>query len=173
MWLCLIPPQPKTKGSSFPTFLCACHNITDVLSNMFSHALNYNILFGVPVGDFASMCNVHYTSDLLVLTIGGMEDLRVIKLILYLFEGVSRLTINFSKTCHYSTRVDQLLDADCALTLYCSTGLPPLKLFGGSNIHKKKKPQESGLGKADLEGQISPLHLEVDISFTRCPPHTS
>lgn len=58
---------------------------------MFTYALNSKVLIEVPLGEFRSKCNLHYTDDLLILTLGGLEDLRIIKLILYLFEGISRL----------------------------------------------------------------------------------
>lgn len=44
------------------------------------------VLIGVSLGEFGSRCNHHYTDDLLVLTTGGLEDLRVVKLTLYVFE---------------------------------------------------------------------------------------
>lgn len=58
---------------------------------MFKHALDSRILVGVPLGPFKNRCNLHYADDLLVLTTGGLEDLRIVKLILYLFEGMSGL----------------------------------------------------------------------------------
>lgn len=54
---------------------------------MFAHALRSKILVGVPLGEFGSRCNLHYADDLLVLTTGGIEDLRIVKLILFVFEG--------------------------------------------------------------------------------------
>lgn len=67
--------------------------VTDVLSTMLSHALNSGILYGVILGDCCIMCNI-----------------KVIKLILCLFKGITGLTINYSKTCQYSIRPDQFLD---------------------------------------------------------------
>lgn len=52
--------------------------VTDVLSSMFAHALNSKIFIRVPLGEFGSKCNLHYADDLLVLTSGGLEDLRII-----------------------------------------------------------------------------------------------
>lgn len=49
------------------------------------------------------VCNLQYVDDLLIIPIGGVEDLRIFKLILYLFEGLSGLTTNFTKMCLYST----------------------------------------------------------------------
>lgn len=73
--------------------------VTDVSSVMFSHALNSRILVRVPIGDFGSRCNLHYADDLLIMTTGGLEDLRIVKLILFLIEGMSGLATNFAKTC--------------------------------------------------------------------------
>lgn len=50
----------------------------------------------------------------------------VIKLILYLFEGMSGLSINFSKMCLYSTQMNQLPDVALAQALNYSTILLPL-----------------------------------------------
>ena len=66
--------------------------VIDVLSTMFSHALNSGILYGVPLGECRKMCNLQYADDLLILSAGGKEDLRVIKFILFLFEDMSGLT---------------------------------------------------------------------------------
>lgn len=61
--------------------------VTDVLSTMLSHALNSGILYGVILGGCCIMCNI-----------------KVIKLILYLFEDMTGLTVNYLKTWQYSTR---------------------------------------------------------------------
>lgn len=55
---------------------------------MFERALNSHVLIRVPLGKFGAKCNLHYADGLLVLTTGGLEDLRIIKLILYVFEGM-------------------------------------------------------------------------------------
>lgn len=52
---------------------------------MFTHALSSKVLVGVPLGEFSSRCNLHYADNLLVLTMGWLEDLMIIKLILYIF----------------------------------------------------------------------------------------
>ncbi|XP_039134175.1 uncharacterized protein LOC120271557 [Dioscorea cayenensis subsp. rotundata] len=75
--------------------------VSDVLCTMFDNALNSHVLIGVPLGEYGSICNLYYADDLLVLTVGGAEDLRVIKLILLVFEGLSGLETNFSKTFTY------------------------------------------------------------------------
>lgn len=50
--------------------------VTDVLSSMFTHALNAEILLGVPLEEFGSKCNLHYADNLLILTSGGLENPR-------------------------------------------------------------------------------------------------
>lgn len=74
--------------------------VTDVMSSMFAHALRSKVLVGVPLGELGSRCNLHYVDDLLVLTTGGLEDLRIVKLILYVFMGMTRLATNFSKRAY-------------------------------------------------------------------------
>lgn len=64
-----------------------------------------------------------FRDDLLVMTVGGVEDLRIIKLILLVFEGLSGLETNFTKTCLYSTNMHHLpLDGE-AKTVNCGVGL--------------------------------------------------
>lgn len=93
---------------------------------MFAHALISKVLIGVPMGDFKSRCNLHYADDLLVLTTGGLEDLIIMKLILYLFSGMTGLETNFDKTCLNSVGMEELLDATVAITLNCATRLLPV-----------------------------------------------
>lgn len=78
--------------------------VTDALSAMFNHALDSRVLVDVPLGSFKNRCNLHNADDLLFLTSGGLEDLRIVKLNLYLFEGMSRLQANFLKKCLYTAR---------------------------------------------------------------------
>lgn len=86
---------------------------------MFTHALRSKILVGVPIGDFGSRCNLNYADDLLIMTTGGLEDLRIVKLILFLFEEMSGLATNFSKTCLYTSNLGVHLEVDTAETLNC------------------------------------------------------
>ncbi|XP_039126955.1 uncharacterized protein LOC120263117 [Dioscorea cayenensis subsp. rotundata] len=104
--------------------------VTDALCAMFFHALRSKVLIGVPIGEVGSMCNLHYADDLLVLTTGGLEDLRMVKLILLVFEGMTGLAANFSKTCLYSSSMDMLPDQAAADTLSCSRGILPVTYLG-------------------------------------------
>lgn len=61
--------------------------LVNVFSSMFNEALDSRILYGVRLGGSGiKMCHLQYADDLLVLTLGGVEDLRIIKLILYEFK---------------------------------------------------------------------------------------
>ncbi|XP_039120732.1 uncharacterized protein LOC120257303 [Dioscorea cayenensis subsp. rotundata] len=60
----------------------------DDLSTMFNQALDSRVFFGVPLGNQGHACHLQYADDLIILTAGGAEDLRIIKLILGLFEDV-------------------------------------------------------------------------------------
>lgn len=97
---------------------------------MFSHVLRSRILVGVPLGEFGSKCNLHYVDDLLVLTTGGLEDLRIVKLILLLFEGISGLQTNFEKMCLYSSTLDDLPVTKATNTLNYGVGLLPVTYLG-------------------------------------------
>ncbi|XP_039123501.1 uncharacterized protein LOC120260128 [Dioscorea cayenensis subsp. rotundata] len=102
--------------------------VADVLCTMFDNALNSQILIGVPLGEYGRICNLHYTDDLLVMTVGrrGAEDLRVIKLILLVFEGLSDLETNFSKMCLYTTNLHQLPHVSEAKMVNYDVGLLPV-----------------------------------------------
>ena len=103
---------------------------TDVLSTLFSNALSSGVLNGVLLRKFGKICHLQYTDDLIILIAWGLEDLRIIKLILYFFDGISGLSINFHKTRLYSSKLGTLLDRSLAATLNCSTGLLPLTYLG-------------------------------------------
>lgn len=82
--------------------------------------------FGIPLGEFGSRCNLHYADDLLTVTMGGLENLRVIKLILYVFEGTYGLETNFTKTCLFSSSLGELPTPSAAATLSYLVGLLPV-----------------------------------------------
>lgn len=71
--------------------------VTDALSMMFTNALATGILYGVPLGNQGKMCHLQYADDMLLITTRGVEDLRIFKLFLYLFEGISRCQSTFIK----------------------------------------------------------------------------
>lgn len=126
---CLRGSALWVRGRLFATRPGSGHD-TYILSTMFFYMLNSVIFHGVLLGEFWQMGNLQYNDDLLVLTLGNMEDLKIIKLILFLFEAMSRLTINFSKTCLYSTKADRLPEAELAQMLGCTIGLLPFTYLG-------------------------------------------
>lgn len=102
----------------------------DTLSAMFSHALRSRILVGVPIGNSDSICHLQYANDLIIFSAGGQDDLLIIKLILYLFEGASGLTINFNKRCLYSTNYGFQPSAASTSILNCVRDCLPLTYLG-------------------------------------------
>lgn len=108
--------------------------VVDVRSTMFNNALNFGILHGIMLGDQRDkMCHLEFADNLLVLMTGGGEDLRIIKLILFLFKGLSGLKVNFSKTCLYSNQKNLEPPAYMASTLHCITNTLPLVYIPGSS----------------------------------------
>lgn len=101
----------------------------DVLSSMFKHALNFKVLVGVPLVEFGNRFNLHFADDLMVFTTGGLEDLRIVKLILLVFEGLSGLVTNFSKTL-FSSKLGTIPDDTAANTLSCAVGSLPVMYMG-------------------------------------------
>ena len=77
--------------------------VSDILSTMLTHALNSEILHGIPLRRWGKMYYLQFADDLIILTTRDTEDLRIIKLILYLLEDISGLAINLQKTCLYSS----------------------------------------------------------------------
>lgn len=54
----------------------------------------------------------------------------IVKLILFIFAGMTGLEANFSKTCLLSVRMGELLMAALAATLNCSTCILPVIYLG-------------------------------------------
>lgn len=67
------------------------------------HALTSGVLVGVLLGNLGRMFHLQYTDDLVLTMTRVLEDQRILKLILLLFEGLSRLIVNFFKSYMYST----------------------------------------------------------------------
>lgn len=65
----------------------------DVLNTIFTHALSSWVIYSVPLGIHRRLCHLQYADDLIILADRGKVDLRIIKLIPYLFEGISGLVI--------------------------------------------------------------------------------
>lgn len=82
------------------------------------------------MGKLGSKCNLHYVDDLPILNTRELEDLRIIKLVLYLFEGLTGLETNLSKTCLYSSKMGELSDMVATKTLNCAVALLPVLYLG-------------------------------------------
>lgn len=68
--------------------------------------------------------------DLLILIMGGREDLRIIKLILYTFELMSGLKVNSDKTCLYSSHRNLELHFFFSRMIHSNVGSLPLTYLG-------------------------------------------
>lgn len=84
---------------------------------MCSHALSSRILTGVPFGAHGCMCNLQFTDKLFLITIKVTEVLKILKLILLLFEGHSGLVVNFQKSYLCSFYLGNIPFRVMALTL--------------------------------------------------------
>lgn len=129
--------------------------VTDVLGSTFTHALQSGVVFGVPLGDRGRLCNLQYADDLLIITAGGVKDLRMFKLILFLFEGLSGLSINLAKTCLYFTRKDTRLDHAKASTLHCAIDVLPFTYIGILISGNKPRKQDFELLIEKVRGRLS------------------
>lgn len=76
------------------------------------------------------------------MTIGVLEDLRIMKLILFLFEGMTGLKTNFTKTCLYSSRLGELPEVEAAETLSCEAGRLPVTYLGIPIFGRRPRQQD-------------------------------
>ncbi|XP_039113776.1 uncharacterized protein LOC120249345 [Dioscorea cayenensis subsp. rotundata] len=97
---------------------------------MFSHVLRSKVLVDVPLNQSVNICHFQYADDLLIFSADGQDDLHIIKLILYLFEGSSGLSINFSKSWLYSTNFGFQPHQSSARNLNCSRNCLPITYLG-------------------------------------------
>lgn len=73
---------------------------------------------------------------------GGLEDLRIVKLILYAFEGLIGLATNFGKTCLLSCIIRRLPSEETAAILNCSSGLLPVTYLGIPISSRRPRKQD-------------------------------
>lgn len=116
--------------------------VTNVLSAMFTHALKSRVLVGIPFGNLESQYNLHYVNDLLILTMGGLDDLRIVKMLLMIFEGMIGLETNFSKTCFFSSKWGNLPAKEAAENLRCQVGMLPITYLGISILGCRPQRQD-------------------------------
>lgn len=116
--------------------------VVDALSAMCSHALSLGILTGVPLGDHGTMCHLQYADDLQLLSTGGIEDLRIFKLILLLFKRISGLAINFQNSFLYTTAPGSFPAVSDALTLNFSQTQLSILYMGVSLLSRRPRKQD-------------------------------
>lgn len=104
--------------------------VANALSAIFWYVFRTKVLLGVPIEPLDNICHLQYANDLIIFTAGGQEDLQIIKLILYLFEDSSGLTINFSKCCIYSMNYGYQPNVASATILNCKMDCLPLTYLG-------------------------------------------
>lgn len=106
------------------------------------------------MGSLVATCNLHYADDFLILIMGDREDLRLVKLILYVVEEMTGLEANFSKMCMYSSNVGSLPSEAATATLNCAMGLL-LVTYLGIPISGRRPPRQ------DWEGLIEKVRRRV------------
>lgn len=113
-----------------------------MMSVLVMDALSAMFMISVPIGEYSAKCNLHYADDLLVLTSGGLEDLRIVKLILFLFEGMLGPVTNFVKTCLYLSNLNILPNLEAVKTLNCGVGLLLVTYLGVPIFGKRPRRQD-------------------------------
>lgn len=71
-----------------------------------------------------------------------MEDLRIIKLLLYVFERMLSLETNISKNCLFYMKKGALPAANKVATLNCAVGLLPVTYLGLPILGRKPQRQD-------------------------------
>lgn len=114
----------------------------DSLSAMFMHALRFRALLRAPLGQLGNVSHLQYVDDIIIFFAWGHEDLQVIKLILYPFEGASGLTINYSKSCLYSISYGFRPNANLTAILNCARDCLSLTYLGAPLLGKRPRRQD-------------------------------
>lgn len=103
----------------------------DVFSRMLKLACQHNILKSLtPVGFEHNIVCLQYADDTLVFCQAEKESLRDLKLLLYSFELVSGLQINFHKSSAYLLEDNDTLLREVSAMLNCKVGSFPLTYLG-------------------------------------------
>lgn len=111
-------------------FLFSCLFLSQMYCALWLITPYHQVFFIEFLWRFGKICYLQYANDLIILMARGVEILWIFKLIMYLFEGILGLAINFHKTCLYSTKPGQLPEGSLSATLYYSTSLLPLTYLG-------------------------------------------
>lgn len=75
---------------------------------MFNHALELGILYGVPLDNWGKMCHLQYADNFLNIIAAGLEDLIIIKLILFLLKECLDFRLISIKPASLTPRVTTL-----------------------------------------------------------------
>lgn len=128
----------------------------DALSAMFHHALKSKVLIGAQLSQIESISHLQYADNLIIFSLGDQEDLQIIKLILYLFEGCSGLSIIYSKSCLYCC-----FNVSIKLVQELSSNYLPRS----SNFWKKTK--ETRTGETNWLNSVQAHALESNLPLLR------
>ena len=103
---------------------------TNTLNVMFTCALNPGVLYKVSLGPLGKMHHLQCTDDRIILIIRGIEDLKVIKLIIYLFKGVSGVPVNLRKSYLFTSKFGHIPRINLVSTPNCSKDQLPITYLG-------------------------------------------
>lgn len=129
--------------------------VAGVYNTMFTHVFFSKVLYRISLGNLGQVCHLQY-GDLLILLSGGKVHLRVIKLILFLFEGMSGMPINFHKTCHFPIKFNSLLSQEDLQTLSCPPSALTITYVGVPIVGRRPR-------KLDLEKLIALVRAKLGI----------
>lgn len=142
--------------------------VMDVMGTIFNNALRSGILHGVALDHSGvKMCHLEYANNLLVMTTGGGEDLRIIKLILFLFEGLSGLTVNLAKSRLYSSPRNTVPLLHLTETVHCGKGSLPLTYLGIPISVGRPRKQDWDI----LINKLQISVVEIEAAFLRPKAH--
>jgi hypothetical protein len=74
--------------------------------------------------------HIQYAGDTVIMVDGSIKSITTLKLILYCFEWLSGLKINFHKSEVFAFRVSQIEKEEMANSLNCVLGELPMKYLG-------------------------------------------
>jgi len=108
-------------------FILVADTLTRILSLVGGNGSNQKIDFFPWPYDLISQ---HYADDTLLLVSGDAKSLITLKLLLYSFEMMTRLKINFHKSCVYNFSRCEEMGMRAAFILNCNLGALPFTYLG-------------------------------------------
>lgn len=156
-----VPKRVEARRSTITITFCVGHRRSQLNVCACSHLQNFS--WGSS-GVFGSKCNLHYADDLLILTSRWLEDLRIIKLIPYLFEGMSGLETNFSKKCLFKSN-GRALGSCGSGDLIVQGRSASCQLF--RYPYSQEKTAMARLGRHYCQGETQASGLEDEAYFLR------